>query len=88
MGVSVAGLSAAALIGGISGRSSVASVALSRPLSDEAKARWDSFVHRAQESFLHQAALDAQALDATPHRTGAPSSSSGAPSRWSSGAPS
>ncbi len=39
MGVSVAGLSAAALLGGISGRSSVASVALSRPLSDEAKAR-------------------------------------------------
>ncbi len=39
MGVSVAGLSAAALLGGVSGRSSVASVALSRPLSDEAKAR-------------------------------------------------
>ncbi len=39
MGVSVAGLSAAALLGGISGRTSVASVALSRPLSDEARAR-------------------------------------------------
>lgn len=39
MGVSVASVSAAALLGGISGRSSIASVALSRPLSDEAKAR-------------------------------------------------
>ena len=39
MGVSVAGLSAAALLVGISGRASVASVALSRPLSDEARAR-------------------------------------------------
>lgn len=38
MGVSVAGLSAAALLGNGNGRSSVASVALSRPLSEEAKA--------------------------------------------------
>jgi hypothetical protein len=56
-------------------------------LSDEAKARWDSFVHRAQESFLQQAAHDAQLLDAATPGTGAPSTVSSAPSSATSGAP-
>jgi len=51
-------------------------------LSDEAKARWDSFVHRAQESFLQQATFDAQARDAGP-RSDASSSSSLSPSSTS-----